>query len=60
MILGEDPLCNVHDSSDANSISGVLKLYLRELREPLFPFYLFELLMDCSKCTNTSDFINQV
>ncbi|KAI1724883.1 rhoGAP domain-containing protein [Ditylenchus destructor] len=57
---GEDPLRHVQDSSDVNSISGVLKLYLRELREPLFPFYLFELLTDCAKCTSTEEFINQI
>jgi hypothetical protein len=37
-------LKNVKDASDANSIAGLLKLYFRELREPLFPFYLFDLI----------------
>jgi SLIT-ROBO Rho GTPase activating protein len=30
--MGEDPLRNVQDGSDVNSIAGVLKLYLRGLR----------------------------
>lgn len=42
--LGEDPLKDVKNATDTNSISGLLKLYFRELKEPLFPFYLFDLL----------------
>lgn len=32
---GLDPLAHQNDSSDINSIAAVLKLYLRELKEPL-------------------------
>ena len=39
---GEDPLAEVTDASDINSIAGVFKLYLRELREPLFPTIYFD------------------
>lgn len=39
---GEDPLSEVTDASDINSIAGVFKLYLRELREPLFPTIYFD------------------
>ncbi|CAG9123059.1 unnamed protein product [Plutella xylostella] len=34
---GLDPLSNVRDASDINSVAGLLKLYLRELRPPLLP-----------------------
>ena len=40
--VGEDPLEGVTDGKDINSIAGVLKLYFRELREPLFPLYMFD------------------
>lgn len=46
---GEDPLADVSDASDINSIAGVLKLYLRELREPLFPIFYFDQLMEISR-----------
>jgi hypothetical protein len=46
---GEDPLRDVNDASDINSVAGVLKLYLRELREPLFPTVYFEQLMDLAR-----------
>lgn len=39
---GEDPLADTNDASDINSVAGLLKLYLRELREPLFPIVYFE------------------
>lgn len=39
---GDDPLAETTDASDINSIAGVLKLYLRELREPLFPIIYFD------------------
>lgn len=45
---GEDPLVDVLDGKDINSIAGVLKLYFRELREPLFPTALFDELISCS------------
>ncbi|VDN53023.1 unnamed protein product [Dracunculus medinensis] len=57
---GEDPLKDVMDASDINSVAGVLKLYLRELREPLFPLFLFEQFMDCAKCSNAEEFVKQV
>lgn len=50
LITGDDPLVDM-DPSDINSVAGVLKLYFRELREPLFPLPLFdELISGSSKC----------
>ena len=45
---GEDALADVVDASDINSVAGVLKLYFRELREPLFPLHLFDALVECT------------
>uniref|UniRef100_A0A914CR30 Rho-GAP domain-containing protein n=1 Tax=Acrobeloides nanus TaxID=290746 RepID=A0A914CR30_9BILA len=55
---GEDPLHDVIDSSDINSVAGLLKLFLRELR--LIPVYLFEQITECAKCQSTTDFVNQI
>uniref|UniRef100_A0A183DN45 Rho-GAP domain-containing protein n=1 Tax=Gongylonema pulchrum TaxID=637853 RepID=A0A183DN45_9BILA len=57
---GDDPLRDVVDAADVNSIAGVLKLYLRELREPLFPIFLFDQLTECAKCSNAQEFVKQV
>ncbi|CAG5119867.1 unnamed protein product [Candidula unifasciata] len=46
---GEDALADVMDASDINSVAGVLKLYFRELREPLFPLHLFDALVECAR-----------
>ena len=45
----EDPLADVSDASDINSVAGVLKLYLRELREPLFPTVYFDQFMEIAR-----------
>jgi hypothetical protein len=49
LFTGEDALVDVVDASDMNSIAGVLKLYFRELREPLFPLHLFDALVECTR-----------
>ncbi|XP_015584852.1 SLIT-ROBO Rho GTPase-activating protein 1 isoform X3 [Cephus cinctus] len=54
---GEDPLADVTDASDINSVAGVLKLYLRELREPLFPIIYFEHLMELAQLESKQDFV---
>ncbi|XP_059167757.1 SLIT-ROBO Rho GTPase-activating protein 1-like isoform X4 [Physella acuta] len=46
---GEDALADVIDASEINSVAGVLKLYFRELREPLFPLHLFDALVECTR-----------
>lgn len=46
---GEDPLADMTDASDINSVAGVFKLYLRELREPLFPIIYFEQFMELAR-----------
>lgn len=57
---GEDPLANVSDASDVNSVAGVLKLYFRELREPLFPIFMFDQFVECSCVENKEEFARKV
>lgn len=57
---GEDPLADVSDASDINSVAGVLKLYLRELREPLFPIFYFDQLMEISQFESKEEFVAKV
>ncbi|KAK9758819.1 Variant SH3 domain [Popillia japonica] len=57
---GEDPLSEMTDSSDINSVAGVLKLYLRELREPLFPIIYFEQFMDLAQLESKREFVNKI
>jgi len=47
-VTGKDPLLEKLEGKDINSVAGVLKLYFRELKDPLFPFHMFDDLMACS------------
>jgi len=51
-IVGKDPLPDKVDGKDINSVAGVLKLYFRELKEPLFPSHIFDDLIECSRQHN--------
>ncbi|XP_019875218.1 SLIT-ROBO Rho GTPase-activating protein 1 [Aethina tumida] len=57
---GEDPLADMTDASDINSVAGVLKLYLRELREPLFPIIYFEQFMDMAQLECKDEFVSRM
>jgi len=57
---GEDPLAEVTDASDINSVAGVLKLYLRELREPLFPICYFEQFMELAQLDSNNVFVTRM
>ncbi|ESN91993.1 hypothetical protein HELRODRAFT_194472, partial [Helobdella robusta] len=46
---GEEPILTKVETRDINSVAGVLKLYFRELSEPLFPLQIFDELVACSK-----------
>ncbi len=46
---GDDPLADMTDASDINSVAGVLKLYLRELREPVFQIQYFDHFMELAR-----------
>ena len=50
--VGKDPLPDKVDGKDINSVAGVLKLYFRELKEPLFPSHIFDDLIACSSQHN--------
>lgn len=52
---GEDPLADITDSSDINSVAGLLKLYLREIREPLFPTLYFEQFMEIAQLHSSDE-----
>lgn len=54
---GEDPFVQLADPVDINSVAGVLKLYLRELREPLFPLIYFKKLLDISNINSPNEII---
>jgi hypothetical protein len=57
---GEDPLQNLCNVNDVNCIASLLKTYLRNLREPLFPFIIFERLIECAKTPRVEEFIAKV
>ncbi|CAG7729345.1 unnamed protein product [Allacma fusca] len=57
---GDDPLADVNDASDINSVAGVLKLYLRELREPLFPIVYFEQFMELAQLESKQVFVSKM
>ncbi|VVC35760.1 Hypothetical protein CINCED_3A025682 [Cinara cedri] len=57
---GEDPLADMTDASDINSVAGVLKLYLRELREPLFPIIYFEQFMELAQLESRHQFVLKI
>ncbi len=40
--IGKDAFADKTDGKDMDSVAGVLKLYFRELRDPMFPSALFE------------------
>jgi len=46
---GEDPLADMTDANDINSVAGVLKLYLRQLREPVFSVQYFDQFMELAR-----------
>ncbi|XP_077287776.1 SLIT-ROBO Rho GTPase-activating protein 1-like [Arctopsyche grandis] len=57
---GADPLATTSDASDINSVAGVLKLYLRELREPLFPIVYFEHYMELAQLDSKPEFVQKM
>ncbi|XP_072948979.1 rho GTPase-activating protein 4-like [Epargyreus clarus] len=57
---GEDPLADVRDASDINSVCGLLKLYLRELRPPLLPPALQERLVRVAALADDAAFVRRL
>lgn len=37
-------------SEDVHTVASLLKLYLRELPDPIIPFHLFQMAVDSTKC----------
>ena len=46
---GEDPLAGAGDVNEVNAAAGCLKAYFRELRDPLFPFFMFDQLTEVTQ-----------
>ncbi|EAA13247.4 AGAP004772-PA [Anopheles gambiae str. PEST] len=57
---GDDPLAEMTDASDINSVAGVLKLYLRELREPLFPLIYFDHFVQLAQLESKQDIVSGI
>lgn len=57
---GEDPLARVRDASDINSVCGLLKLYLREVRPPLVPPQLQERLLRIAALPDRDEFVRRL
>merc|ERR1719264_1601263 len=57
---GDDPLADMTDASDINSVAGVLKLYLRELREPVFQIQYFDHFMELAQLESKHEFVVKV
>ncbi|CAB4062399.1 SRGAP [Lepeophtheirus salmonis] len=57
---GDDPLADMTDASDINSFCGVLKLYLRELREPIFPIHYFDQFIELAQMESKHEFVSKV
>ncbi|CAH0686516.1 unnamed protein product [Spodoptera exigua] len=56
---GEDPLAGVRDASDMNSVCGLLKLYLREVRPPLLAPALQERLLAAAALADDAAFVRR-
>jgi hypothetical protein len=52
---GVDPLDGKLDGDDINTVAGLLKLYFRELKEPLFPRAIFDKLIECCQKYSVND-----
>jgi SLIT-ROBO Rho GTPase activating protein len=56
---GEDPLITVNPR-EMNSVAGVLKLYLRELKDPLFPRECYDAFITALRANTTVSSTNNV
>ncbi|XP_038054496.1 SLIT-ROBO Rho GTPase-activating protein 1-like isoform X2 [Patiria miniata] len=57
---GEDPFESLDEKADINLVASVLKLYFRELPEPLFPTTFFPQFMECAKNYRDADRIPEL
>ena len=53
---GEDPLITVNPR-EMNSVAGVLKLYLRELKEPIFPRDMYDSFLNALRGINITNLL---
>lgn len=49
------PLCFLHSNTDVHTVASLLKLYLRELPEPVVPFSKYDEFLTCAKLLSKDD-----
>ncbi|XP_032219834.1 SLIT-ROBO Rho GTPase-activating protein 1 [Nematostella vectensis] len=57
---GRDPLAGLNHWKDINAVAGLLRVYFRELEDPLFPSSHYQQFIEASRFPTNEDVIRQV